>query len=164
MVVQAVKARFTLGMKAFHHPDEALHAPKFFLMRGKVRANFEIPERAASLREGLAALGITPSVPPHATREELLTLHDADYLDFLEHAITEWSEMPETGDEIVANIHPTPEMLAQSSRKPGHVVSRAGMHTADTACPIGPGTWYASIAAAGCALAAADVAAAGGNA
>jgi len=151
-------------MKAFHHPDEALHAPEFFLMRGQVRANYEVPARAASLREGLSALGITPTVPPPAPHAALLSLHTPEYLDFLEHAAAEWAQLPEAGREIVANIHPTPEMLAQSSRIPTHVIARAGAHTADTACPIGPGTWTAAIGAAGCALAAADVAAAGGSA
>jgi hypothetical protein len=47
-------------MRAFAHPDEALHDPQFFLTKGVVRSNFEIPARAASLRAGLAALGITP--------------------------------------------------------------------------------------------------------
>lgn len=149
-------------MKAFHHPDEAQHAPEFFLMRGQVRAHFEVPARAASLREGLSALGITPSVPPPASRAALLKLHTPELLDFLEEAAAAWAELPEAGPEVVANIHPTPEMLAQSQRKPQHVIARAGMHMADTACPIGPGTWTAAIGAAGCALAAADVAASGG--
>ncbi len=151
-------------MKAFHHPDEALHAPEFFLMRGQVRANYEVPARAASLREGLSALGIKPEVPPPAPHAALLTLHTPEYLDFLEHAAGEWAQLPEAGREIVANIHPTPEMLAQSTRRPEHVIARTGAHTADTACPIGAGTWTAAIGAAGCALAAADVAAAGGAA
>ena len=151
-------------MKAFHHSDEALHAPEFFLMRGRVRANYEVPARAAALREGLARLGITPQVAPPASAGMLASLHTAEYLDFLEHAAGEWAKLPEAGPEIVANIHPTPEMLAQSTRKPGHIVSRTGAHTADTACPIGPGTWQAAIGAAGCALAAADVAAKGGSA
>ena len=151
-----------MRMKAFHHPDEALHAPEFFLMRGQVRANYEVPARAASLRAGLAALGITPAVPPPASQAALRALHTAEYLDFLEHAAADWAALPEAGREIVANIHPTPEMLAQSHRKPEHVIARAGAHTADTACPIGPGTWTAAIGAAGCALAAADVAAQGG--
>ncbi|UPY34896.1 histone deacetylase family protein [Sediminicoccus sp. KRV36] len=151
-------------MKAFHHPDEALHAPEFFLTRGRVRANYEVPARAVSLREGLSGLGITPELTPPAPQAALLRLHTPEYLHFLEHAATEWAALPEAGPEIVANIHPTPEMLAQSSRAPGHVISRAGAYTADTACPIGPGTWTAAIGAAGCALAAADVAAAGGRA
>ncbi|WP_424813824.1 histone deacetylase family protein [Roseococcus sp. YIM B11640] len=151
-------------MKAFHHPDEAQHAPQFFLMRGTVRANFEVPARAASLRAGLDALGLKPEETKPAPREALLKIHTPEYLDFLEHAHAEWAAMPEAGAEIVPNIHPTPEMLAQSSRPAGHVISRAGAHTADAACPIGAGTWQASIGAAGCALAAADVAAKGGMA
>ncbi|MBS7812608.1 histone deacetylase family protein [Roseococcus sp. XZZS9] len=151
-------------MKAFHHPDEARHAPKFFLTRGTVRSNFEVPGRAASLRAGLDALGLAPETTKPATRSELLKLHDAEYLDFLEHAAAQWAEMPEAGAEVVANMHPTPEMLRESDRASTHVIARAGRHMADTACPIGPGTWEAAIGAAGCALAAADVAAKGGAA
>jgi acetoin utilization deacetylase AcuC-like enzyme len=151
-------------MKAFHHPDEARHSPQFFLTRGTIRPNFEIPARAASLRAGLDALGLTPATTRPASRGELRKIHTADYLDFLEQAAAQWAELPEAGPEIVANIHPTPEMLAQMQRAPGHVISRAGLHMADTACPIGPGTWEAAIGAAGCALAAADVAAEGGAA
>jgi acetoin utilization deacetylase AcuC-like enzyme len=44
------------------------------------------------------------------------------------------------------------------------VIGRAGWYTADTACPIGPGTWEAAQAAAGCALAAAAEAAQGRSA
>lgn len=149
-------------MKAFHHPDEARHSPQFFLARGIVRSNFEIPARAASLRAGLDALGLVPEETKPASREELLKLNTPDFLDFLEHAAAQWAELPEAGAEVVANIHPTPEMLAQMGRPPGHIISRAGLHMADAACPIGPGTWEAAIGAAGCALAAADVAAQGG--
>lgn len=151
-------------MKAFHHPDEARHAPEFFLMRGQVRPHFEVPARAASLRSGLDALGLRPEATRPATREELLALNTPDYLDFLEKAAEEWAALPEAGPEVLANMHPTPEMLAQTQRLPGHVISRAGLYMADLACPIGPGTWEAVIGAAGCALAAADIATKGGAA
>ena len=52
-------------------------------------------------------------------------------------------------------------MLANGARPGPHVVGHAGWYTADAACPIGPGTWEASLSAAGCALAAAEAAAAG---
>ena len=42
-----------------------------------------------------------------------------------------------------------------------HIIGQAGWYTADAACPIGPGTWEASLSAAGVALAAAAEAAAG---
>lgn len=151
-------------MKAFHDPGEAAHDPRFFLMRGRVRANYEVPARAAALRAGLAALNLTPAQAPPATPEELARLHTRPYLDFLQAAAREWAALPEAGPEVVANIHPSPEMLEQAQLQPTHITARAGVFTADTACPIGPGTWAASIGAAGCALAAADVAARGGHA
>jgi acetoin utilization deacetylase AcuC-like enzyme len=151
-------------MKAFHDPGEAAHSPQFFLMRGRVRANFEIPARATALRAGLAALGLPPEQAPPATLEELARLHTPAYLDFLQAAALEWAQLPEAGPEVVANIHPSPEMLEQGQLAPTHIVARTGVFTADTACPIGAGTWAASVGAAGCALAAADVAARGGDA
>lgn len=151
-------------MQVFDSPAEARHAPQFFLMRGTLRPNFEVPARAASLREGLRALGLEAAEPPPASRAALRAVHAADYLDFLEDAARDWVALPGAGAEVVANIHPTPEMLAQSSRLNGHVIARAGAHTADTACPIGPHTFEAAAAAAGCALAAAEAVSGGGSA
>ncbi len=151
-------------MRAFDHPDERLHAPRFFLMRGAVRANFEVPARAAALRDGLRALGLAAERPPLPDLAALGAVHGADYLSFLRDAAAGWAALPGAGPEVVANVHPTPEMLAQRATCPPAAVGRAGWFTADTACPIGPGTWDAARAAAGCALAAAGVAAAGGSA
>ncbi|WP_207537360.1 histone deacetylase family protein [Sabulicella rubraurantiaca] len=151
-------------MKVFDHPAESRHAPQFFLMRGRLRPNFEVPARAAALREGLRALRLSAEAPEPASREAMRSVHGAAYLDFLEDAARDWVALPEAGPEVVPNIHPTPEMLAQSSRSNGHVIARAGAHTADNACPIGPGTFEAAAAAAGCALAAADHVAASGGA
>lgn len=148
-------------MKAFAHPAEAGHDPRFFLMRGRLRPNFEVPARAAALAAGLARLGLTPAPPPEAPRAALEAVHDAAYLDFLRDAPSAWASLPEPGPEIVANVHPTPEMLAQGARRPEGLVGAAGWFTADTACPIGPGTYEAAIGAASCALAAAKEAAAG---
>ena len=150
-------------MQAFDHPLESAHAPAFFLMRGALRPNFEVPARAAALREGLAALGIVPEVPALAERAALESVHSADYLDWLRDAAAEWAALPEAGAEVVANIHPSPEMLAQGARPSSKAVGRAGWYTADTACPVGAHTFEAARAAAGCALAAAAVAARGGS-
>lgn len=151
-------------MLTFHNPSEAAHAPAFFLVRGAVRQNFEIPARAAALRAALGGMGLAPIVAPEAGRAALLTVHDAAYLDFLEHAHADWAALADAGPEVVANIHPSPEMLAQGAAPGPHIVNRAGWFTADAACPIGPGTWGASIGAAGAALAAAAETAAGRHA
>ena len=148
-------------MKAFAHPAEARHDPRFFLMRGRLRPNFEIPARAAALAEGLARLGITPGLPPPAPRAALEAVHDPAYLDFLRDAPAAWAALPDPGPEVVGNVHPTPEMLAQGASCPAGLVGQVGWFTADTACPIGPGTWDAALGAAACALAAAGEAASG---
>ena len=151
-------------MRAFDHRADALHAPGFFLMRGALRANFEVPGRAESLRAGLARLGLAAERPTTPDRAALERVHAPDYLDWLSTASAAWRALPGAGPEVVANVHPSPEMLAQGGRASEGLVGRTGWYTADTACPVGPGTWNAAVAAAGCALAAADVAAGGGDA
>lgn len=151
-------------MKAFAHPAQGLHDPRFFLMRGRLRANFEVPARATALEAGLARLGIVPDAPPEAPRPALLRAHAPRYLDFLRDAAAGWAALPDPGPEAVGNVHPTPEMIAQGARLPAGLVGQVGWFTADTACPIGPGTWEAARGAASCALAAAGEAAAGRSA
>jgi len=148
-------------MKAFAHPDHALHTPSWFVMRGRLRPNFEVPARATALLEGLSRLRIAPELPPEAPRSAIEAIHPARYLDFLRDAPAEWAALPDPGPELVPNMHPTPEMLAQGGGAGPHVISRLGGYTADTGCPIGPGTWQASLSAAACALAAASEAASG---
>jgi acetoin utilization deacetylase AcuC-like enzyme len=148
-------------MKAFADPAQELHTPRFFLMRGQLHQNFEVPQRAASLAEGLSRLGIAPEQPAPAPRQAIEAVHPAPFLDFLRDAPARWAALPGAGPEMVANIHPSPEMLAQGGAAGAHPVAELGLYTADTACPIGPGTYAAAMGAAACALAAASEAASG---
>jgi acetoin utilization deacetylase AcuC-like enzyme len=109
-------------------------------------------------------MGLTIEAPVPADRATLLTVHNAVYLDFLREAHAAWSLLPDSGEEVVANSHPSPEMLRDGGRMPEHVVGQAGWFTADAACPIGPHTWEAASWAAACALAAAAEAAGGRSA
>jgi len=152
------------GMRAFSHPDQLRHTPRFFLQRGQLRPNFEVPERAASLLAGLERLGIPAETAALPGRAALEAVHAADYLDFLEGAVRAWAALPNPGPEVVANTHATADALANGARRPEGIIGQAGWYTADTACPIGPGTWEASLAAAGVALAAAAEAVAGRSA
>ena len=151
-------------MKVFWNPVQLDHTPRFFLVRGQVRANFEVPARAEALLAACQAMGLQIQAPPALDREALLTVHDPAYLDFLRDGHTAWEALTERGGEIVANSHPSPEMLATGARMPDHIVGRAGWFTADAACPIGRGTWAAAEAAACGAIAAADAVKDGGTA
>ncbi len=145
-------------MKVFWDPAQLLHAPRFFLQRGVVRANFEAPARAEALLQGCRALDLQPATPAPADRAALETVHSAAYLDFLRDAPAAWSLLPDHGPELVPNIHPSPEMLANDARPGPAVIGQLGWHTADTSCPIAAETWPAAVAAAACAIAAADAA------
>ena len=151
-------------MKAFWDPVQLSHTPRFFLQRGAVRANFEIPARAEALLAGARESGMTIETPPPAERATLEAVHEAAYLDFLRDGPAAWNELPEHGPEMVANSHPTPEMLANGARPSATIIGQTGWFTADTSCPIASETWPASLAAASGAIAAADEAAEGRSA
>ena len=151
-------------MKAFWDPVQLTHAPRFFLQRGVVRANYEVPARAEALLEACGRMGLEVTPPAEAGRAALEAVHAPAYLDFLRDGPAAWAELPEHGPEMVPNIHPSPEMLAQGGRASANVVGQLGWFTADTSCPIAPETWPAARAAASGACAAADEAAAGRHA
>jgi acetoin utilization deacetylase AcuC-like enzyme len=151
-------------MKVFWHDAQLKHAPRFFLARGIQRANFEVPARAEALLAACQAMKLDIVTPRPASPETLLTVHDAAYLDFLRDSHAAWSALPDTGEEVVANSHPSPEMLANGAAMPKHVVGQAGWFTTDAACPIGPHTWESALWAAACGLAAAEEVASGRSA
>ena len=151
-------------MKAFWNPTQLDHTPQFFLQRGLVKRNFEIPARAEALLAACRAMKLAIEVPARADRSTLEAVHPAAYLDFLRDAPAAWAALPEHGPELVPNIHPSPEMLANGARPASTVIGQLGWFTADTSCPIGPATWAAAEAAAAGAIAAADEALAGRHA
>ncbi len=145
-------------MKTVYAADHSGHDPRFFLVCGKPASrSAEQPERAERLLAGVRSLGldvIGPADHGHAARA---AIHDPRYLDFLEHAWTLWRALPDAGDEVVANIHP----VGATRSYPQSIVGRAGMHMADTACPIGQHSWAAICAAANSAAHAAQLVRAG---
>ena len=151
-------------MKVFWHDAQLRHTPRFVLLRGQIRPNFEVPARASALLAACQAMKLDIVMPPAAGDAALLTVHDAAYLDFLRGAHAAWSVLDDAGGEVVANTHPSAETLAQGARAPDHIIGQAGWFTADAACPIGPHTWESVSWAAACALAAAGETAQGRSA
>jgi acetoin utilization deacetylase AcuC-like enzyme len=151
-------------MKAFWNNVQLRHAPQFFLQRGRLRPNFEVPARAEILLAACRSLGLTIADPPTGRQDALLAVHDASYLDFLRAAAARWDALGDSGPEMVASSHPTPDMVANGARLPGGVVGELGWYTADTSCPIGSSTWESAEMAAFGAVAAADEARAGRSA
>jgi acetoin utilization deacetylase AcuC-like enzyme len=148
-------------VKVFWDPVQLLHTPRFFLVRGQVRPNFEVPARAESLLAACSAMGLPIEMPPASGLSPILAVHDPAYVGFLRDGHAAWRQLADAGEEMVANAHPAPEVITYRREPPSHIIGQLGWFTADAACPIGADTWRAAEAAASCAVAAADEAAAG---
>ena len=151
-------------MDVFFHCDQLRHDPHFFLLRGRVAQHFEVPARAGALLDAARQAGLATIEPPPADQALLETVHAPEYLAFLRDGYAAWRALPDAGEEMIPNIHPTPEMLAQGGRAGPGMVARAGWFLADTACAVGEHAWTSAIAAAACAEAAAKHVLAGARA
>lgn len=147
-------------MKFVRNPWHSRHAPSTFLSRGRVVASPERPERAAVLEAAALRLGLEPVDARRFGDEAILAVHTRDYLDFLATAYSRWRELEDAGPEVVPNVHP----VRETASRPAHPVGLAGWYMADTACPIGPGTFEAALGSAYSALTAAELLQAGEDA
>ena len=151
-------------MKTVFSPRHAGHAGNVELVAGAVVPAFEMPARAHALLDAVRQAGLAAIEPPSADQALIETVHTPEYLAFLRDGYAAWRALPDAGEEMIPNIHPTPEMLAQGGRPGPGMVARAGWHLADTACAVGEHAWTSAIAAAGCAEAAAKHVLAGARA
>ncbi len=144
-------------MKFVWSPKHARHRPRTFLLRGRPAPSPERPERVDRLKAAALAAGLVPVEAGRFPRAHILAVHHPDYLAFLETAHARWRMLGEAAPEVIPNVHPQ----RRPGRRPRHVVGQAGWYLADTACPIGEGTFEAAIAAVETALTAADLLLAG---
>lgn len=143
-------------MIVFNDPAHRLHNPvEPHRFGGMMLPPAEVAERADRILAGLEAVsGFEIRQPPPVDRGSLLDVHTDRYLSFLEHAHTRWREAtgsPESA-EAVAYIRPLP---GSPWKEPVSVLAEMGRFSNDVD-PILAGTWQAAVAAATCAVAAAD--------
>ncbi|MEJ0069460.1 MAG: histone deacetylase family protein [Pseudomonadota bacterium] len=134
-------------MLVVHSEAHRRHAPRQFLVRGVMQDNAERPERAERLLAAARGAGHRIALPDKLPAGAIEAVHGAGYLGFLRDGPSAWAALPGASPEIVPNVHPNRHMAA----RPQGIVGLAGYHQADTACPIGPGTYEAACAAAACA-------------
>ncbi|MCP3472300.1 histone deacetylase family protein [Bradyrhizobium sp. CCGUVB1N3] len=140
-------------MKAVHTELHRSHDPQFFLVRGVVKRTTEQPERADRLLKGLKDGKHQLVEPTTFGQGPRARVHSPEYLAFLSEAWDAWSALGDSGPEMIGNIHP----VRHAATYPTHIVGKLGWHTADTAAPIGPGTWAAACAATDVAATAAQL-------
>lgn len=135
------------------------------MVRGRIIAPLEVPERIEALAAALARLGLVREAPPNRGRTPLLVAHPAHYLDFLERAYDDFRALPDAGPEALPNIHPYQGAgEAWEGRGPPRTVSaigRIGWYVGDLSCAMTESTWAAAAASAQCAVAGAAAIVAG---
>ena len=138
-------------MQVFYSSKTNRHSPKSFISRGKLIQSPERAERATILKSAVEKAGHRIVEILTENFQNTLDIHDEGYLRFLQSAWDQWSVLDERSEEIIPNVHPGRNMSAS----PNAIVSAAGHYQADTACPIGAGTWEGAKASADTVIAAA---------
>jgi acetoin utilization deacetylase AcuC-like enzyme len=140
-------------MKIVYSDKHAKHDPQTFLVRGVIQRSAEQPERATRLLAAAKDAGHEIAAPTSVGLAPVQAVHTPEYIDFLQVAAREWATLPGAGPEVVPNVHPA----RYPATYPKSLAGRAGWHQADVACPIGPHTWEAALAAAHSATTAAEM-------
>jgi acetoin utilization deacetylase AcuC-like enzyme len=140
-------------MKIVYSDKHAAHDPQTFVVRGVKQRSAEQPERATRLLSAAKGAGHDVLAPKTYGSAPAATVHTPQYLDFLQTIARDWAKLPNASAEVVPNIHPA----RYPATYPQSVAGRAGWHQVDLACPIGPGTWDAALAASEVAATATDL-------
>jgi acetoin utilization deacetylase AcuC-like enzyme len=147
-------------MKAVFDDRQWKHDPQHFMANGVIQPSPEQPERIARLSDGARKAGCEMVAPQDAGLGPIAALHSPEYVTFLRNIHTRWQRIEGGGPEVIPNIHPA----TRGDGYPKSAVGQAGYHQADTACPIGAGTWEAAYWSAQSAVTGADIVAAGDRA
>ncbi|MBV0893307.1 histone deacetylase family protein [Paracoccus sp. Z118] len=147
-------------MRAFYHPDQAIHDPKQFMRFGRLCDANDVPARTEQLLAALSRLGLSPEQPRDYGRTPAEAIHAAHYLDFLQSAYTRWVKLPEHGPEVLPNTFPywngDPSRDARPPCPTDQLMAQAGYYMGDLAVPIGEPTWTSALRSSHTATAGAD--------
>lgn len=147
-------------MRAFYHPDQALHDPLQFMRAGRIAAPTDVPARTERLLGALGQLGVTAEVPSHQYDEARLAIHTSGFLRYLETAWDRWQQLSPRGPEVWPNTFPywsgRPEDRARPECPSDHIIAATGWYLGDLSVSLGPHSWVSIRESSNTAVAAAD--------
>lgn len=152
-------------MRAFYHPEQALHDPQQYMRFGRIVAPKDLPERTAQLLGALEQHGIAPELPAAHGKEPVLAIHSEGFVTFLETIWRRWLELPERGPEAWPNTFPywsgrTDEAMRPPCRPTG-IMGQLGWYLGDLSVPVGEHCWTSTLRSAETAVSGADAVLAG---
>ncbi len=147
-------------MRAFYHPQQAVHDPQQFMRYGRVVAAKDLPARVDALHGALRNLGVEPEAPTGDYGDARLAVHTAGFLTFLETAWKQWRMLPDHGPEVWPNTFPywsgRPEDRARADCPAESIVARTGWYLGDLSVALGPNSWESIRESCNTVVAAAD--------
>ena len=133
--------------------EHLLRHPRTELSGGELVQPHECPERAQFVLERVREQKLGSVIAPtHFDDAALLRVHDARYLDFLEHAWRDWVAAGNRG-EAIPDCWPARRM---TQKCPTSITGKLGYYAMAGETSISDGTWQAARAAANVALTAAS--------
>jgi acetoin utilization deacetylase AcuC-like enzyme len=147
-------------MRAFYHPDQALHHPQQFMRAGRIATPTDVPARTERLLGALGQLGVTPEAPSQQYDEARLAVHTPGFLRYLETAWDRWQQLSPRGPEVWPNTFPywsgRPEDRARPECPSDHIIAATGWYLGDLSVSLGPHSWVSIRESSNTAVAAAD--------
>jgi acetoin utilization deacetylase AcuC-like enzyme len=152
-------------MRAFYHPDQALHEQMQFMRFGKIVVPKDLPERTERLLVALRRHGIVAELPAEHGIEPILKVHDVEFVEFLETLWERWKMLPERGPEAWPNTFPywsgRPDENSRPPCRPTGLIGQLGWYLGDLSVPVGEHCWRSTLRSAGTAISGAEAILAG---
>ena len=142
-------------MKVFYSEEHRKHEPPFEVFDGGLRVPYlENTDRMDRILTALRHVDWAElCTPTDFGLDPIHAVHDREYIDFLASCWTEWLAS-EAEDKSV--LLPATFSLRRQSPRPSGLLGRMGYHLMDLSACIVEGTYTAALAAANCALSAAE--------
>ena len=138
--------------------QHTLHFPKGELAGGKLVRPYECPERWDYISDALIANGHKKLVAAEPVSRNLLErVHSVEFLNFLEHAWSQWEAEGFDG-EAIPTVFPARRM---QQRAPEFIDGKLGYYAMAVETAITKGTWQAALSSASCAVTAQALVSAG---
>lgn len=122
-------------MRTFYSDHQSRHAPSVELQNGALVPHAESAERVDAIKRVLPRLEAAKDFG----LDPILAVHDADYVDFLRRAYTDWASAGRPGDAF-------PYVFPIRGRRPlnlKRIDAELGRYAYDCGTPVAPGTWDA---------------------
>lgn len=136
-------------MRTVYSPDHALRNARTELYGGELVRPFECPERMEYVLARLHEMELGEVIEPvQFGLDRILRIHDADFIDFLEHCWSEWQAEGFNGEAIPSVV----PVRGMQQRVPDFIEGRLGYYAMAMETSISGGTWEAARASANVAL------------